>query len=76
MEVLCRVHFHLGARCFLLRVPPSQDVSAYAGGDRRCFGDKKMTKDLNEVIQDVQQGDKGFVAHVEDVNLPLSEPRL
>jgi len=32
-----------------------------------AFGDKKMTKDLNEVIQDVQQGDKGLVAHVEDV---------
>jgi MFS family permease len=35
-----------------------------------AFGDKKMTKDLNEVIQDVQQGDKGFVAHVEDVDQP------
>ncbi|KAE9378844.1 MFS general substrate transporter [Stipitochalara longipes BDJ] len=33
-----------------------------------AFGDKKMTKDLNEVIQDVQQGDKGFAAHVEDVD--------
>jgi len=32
-----------------------------------------MTKDLNEVIQDVQQGDKGFVAHVEDINQLATE---
>lgn len=39
-----------------------------------AFGDKKMTKDLNEVIQDVQQGDKGFATHVEVADQPATEP--
>jgi len=38
-----------------------------------AFGDKKATKDLNEVILEVQQADKGFAAHVEDVEEPRNE---
>jgi hypothetical protein len=38
-----------------------------------AFGDKKATKDLNEVILEVQQADKGFAAHVEDVEAPRNE---
>jgi len=32
-----------------------------------AFGDKKATKDLNDVILEVKQADKRFVAHIEDV---------
>jgi len=38
-----------------------------------AFGDKKATKDLNEVVLEVQQADKGFAAHVEDVEEPRNE---